>query len=211
MRVLVPVIVFLFISLQTLQAQWIHLGYTFGIDLYQRQTLPEGTADPYAGNGTGSAILNLNLGPKIWIGGKNFSFSLEGQASYAPVAFDLDNYRGLGTISFPIMASLNFNGLSTIGKSFGTGFTIGGGIQYTNTDLYFLSEEHKQVPLENRTGYFPSYFGQVGFGGGGAGLAPYLYVRYGQGPDRSSILNVGIMVNINRTAIANLKKVTPEI
>lgn len=210
MKSLLTLVFLIGISLTQIQAQWIHWGYTFGIDLYQRQTLPVNTSDPFEGRPAGSAVMNFNIGPKIWMGGDNFSFSLEGQASYAPFAYDLGNYRGMGALSFPVIASLNFNGLSTIGKSFGSGFSIGGGLQYTNTDLYFLSDLYKTVDEADRTGYFPAYFGQVGFGGGGAGLAPYLYVRYGRGPDRSTIFHVGLMVNINRTAISNLKEVSPE-
>lgn len=200
----------LMISVSFLQAQWVHLGYTFGIDLYQRHTLPNHTDDPFDGHGVGSALLNLNVGPKLWIGGNDFSFSLEGQASYAPLAYDLGAYKGLGAVSFPVFASLNFKGLSTIGKSFGTGFSIGGGIQYTNTELYFLSDAYKEVPESDRTAFFPVYFGQIGFGGGGAGLAPYFYVRYGRGPGHATSFNVGLMVNINQTAINNLKKISPE-
>lgn len=200
----------LMISVSFLQAQWVHWGYTFGLDLYQRHTLPHHTSDPFDGRGVGSALLNLNAGPKFWFGGDGFSVSLEGQASYAPFAYDAGNYKGLGAIAFPVMASLNFKGLSTIGKSFGTGFTIGGGVQYTKTELYFLSDEYKEVPPEDKVGYFPVYFGQIGYGGGGAGLAPYFYLRYGQGPDHSTTLSVGLMVNINQTAINNLKKISPE-
>jgi hypothetical protein len=203
-------LLFFIASSSFIQAQWIHWGYTFGLDLYQRQTLPYNTADPFEGHGTGSALLNINIGPKFWVGGKDFSFSIEGHASYAPLAFDVSDYKGLGTISFPVIASLNFNGLSTIGKSFGTGFSIGGGFQYTNTELYLLSDEYNEVPEGDRIGYFPTYFGQIAFGGGGAGLSPYIYVRYGRGPDNATSLNVGLMVNINQTAINNLKKISPE-
>ena len=210
MRTLSIVIFICFSMTSQVQAQWIHWGYTFGLDLYQRQTMPASEIDPFGGEATGSAILNINVGPKIWMGNENFSFSLEGQASYAPLAFDLGNYRGMGVLSFPIIASLNFNGLSTVGKSFGTGFTIGGGVQYTNADLYFLSDEYKAVEETNRISYFPAYFGQVGFGGGGTGLAPYLYLRYGRGEEGANIFHLGINVNINRTAISNLKNVSSE-
>jgi len=179
-------------------AQWISFGNTFGIDLYQYYENPD--TNPLGSYRSGSALANFNWGPKMWLGSGRVNASLEAQLSYAPFAFDAGDYKGLGAISFPFIASVNFNGVSTTSKQAGTGFSIGGGFVLTNSELYFLSDEYKSFERSERTQYFPAYFGQLGIGFGALGFSGVLYGRYGQGPDGASVLSVGFMINVNKSA-----------
>jgi len=181
-----------------LQAQWISVGNTFGIDLYQFYQNPD--THPLGDYRSGSALANFNWGPKLWLGSGKINASLEAQVSYAPFAFDINDYKGLGAVSFPFIASVNFNGVSTTSALPGTGFSVGGGFVLTNSELYFLSDEYSSFEYADRTQYFPAYFGQLGMGFGARGFSGILYGRYGQGPDGSSVMSIGFMINVNRTA-----------
>jgi hypothetical protein len=209
MRIAWVLLFSIFLSGSGLKAQFVSFGTTLGVDLYQHISVP--STELVEAYSTGSALVNINFGPKIWFGKGKTNFSLEAQASYAPFAYDTKDYKGLGALSFPLIGSLNFNGVSTTQSGFGTGFSVGGGVLYTNADLYFLSDDYGGIPRVDRLQYFPAYFGQVAFGGGGAGLAINLYVRYGVGPDNAAFFSTGIMMNINSTSIRGLKKVPESI
>lgn len=198
MRIAVILSFFLISFFGRLEAQWISVGSTFGIDFYQFYQNPD--THPLGDFRSGSAVANLNWGPKLWLGSGKVNASLEAQVSYAPFAFDINDYKGLGAVSFPFIASLNFNGVSTTAPQPGTGFSVGGGFVLVNSELYFLSDEYKAIEYEDRTQYFPAYFGQIGIGFGAIGFSGILYGRYGQGPDGAAVMSVGFMINVNKTA-----------
>lgn len=209
MRIIVTLLFILSFAGSSIHAQFFSTGTTFGFDLYQHIRVP--ATDNFASYGTGSALANINFGPKLWLGSGKTNVSLEAQVSFAPLAFDTEDYKGLGAISFPLIASLNFNGAPTTQSGFGTGFSVGGGLLYTNADLYFLSDEYSAIPGTRRLQYFPAYFGQIAFGGGGAGMAMNLYVRYGLGPDEAAFFSTGLMMSINNTQINGLKNIPQSI
>lgn len=187
------------------QAQ-IGIGLTTGGDLYQRYTNPENPADSGALRSSGNALLNSSVGPKIWIGGDRFSLSIEAQVILGATGFDINEYKGMGTVAFPLMAHLNFKGNSGFGNrtKFGTGFSIGGGIQYNKTELYGTTREFED--LERKL--FPTYVGEIQLGGGGGGVNVYFYTRYGVGYDFDTSeftgarsLNIGISSSFNITSL----------
>jgi hypothetical protein len=178
----------LFIIPLKITAQF-EFGYTSGFDLYQRYKNP---VDDLAYPGAGNAILSLNAGPKLWIGSPKISLSLEAQANLGLLTLSLKDYKGLGSVSFPMLAKLNFNALSGMTKDFGAGWAVGGGIAYTRTELFYLSEKYKDLGV-NRT-FYPTYIAEINFGGGGYANIGYFYVRYGYHFDtKASVLNIGIM------------------
>ena len=166
-------------------------GISYGGDLYGLWANPvvEGESDSRS---VGSAIINSYIGPKIWIGGKKFNVSVEGQINYAPFAFDTRENKGLGALSFPIFGMLNFKGASTM-TPFGFGYSIGGGVMYTKTELY----AHKGVYDSVTRDFFPTYFGQINLGLGLNGNFNGLYFRYGAGPDKAWNFNVGLITDVN--------------
>jgi hypothetical protein len=177
------------------------IGFTFGGDCYQRYTNPEdstGTA-----RSAGSAILNMQLGPKIWIGGSEVSFSLEGTTNIGFFAFGLKDKKGLGAVSFPIIARLNFKGLSALDKEGRFGLSIGGGIQWNRTELYGLNDDYKELGV--RRSLFRTYVGEVAYGFGLSGFSAKLYVRYGRGSDNSDSFNFGIAYDFNIPQLNKIK------
>lgn len=179
---------FFFLIPSGLIAQF-EFGYTSGFDLYQRYKNP---ADDIAYPAAGNALLSINAGPKIWVGSPKFSLSLEAQANLGLFTLALKDFKGLGSVSFPLLAKLNFNALSGMTKDFGAGWSIGGGIVYTKTELYYLSGKYKDLGVKRS--FFPAYVAEINFGGGGYANTGFIYLRYGYHFDTgASTLNIGIM------------------
>jgi hypothetical protein len=177
-------------------------GFTVSNDLYHRYVNPK---DDIASPSAGSAILNLGVGPKIWIGNKNISFSAEGQAVLGFLTVSSKDNKGLGSIAFPVMAKLNFKGLSTFDKEGKMGFSIGGGFQENRTEFFGLSDEFLAKGV--RRNYFKTYIVQAGYGFGLSGFTAHGFLRYGFNPDIKSVstLNIGLQFDFNRPM---LKKIT---
>jgi hypothetical protein len=169
-------------------------GLTASTDLYQRYVNPK---DGILSPSSGSALLNLGGGPKIWIGGKKFSFSAEGQAVLGFLALSTGDYKGLGSMAFPVMGKLNFKGLSGLNSEGQTGFSIGGGIQWSKTEFWGLSDKAKEKGVTRD--YFPTYIVQAGWGFGISGFTVHGFARYGINPDNksSNTLNIGLQYDFN--------------
>lgn len=177
------------------------IGLTFSNDLYNVYSNPE---DSIAHRRNGSALLNLALGPKIWIGGDGFSVSIESQANYGILGLALKDYKGLGSFSVPIMMKLNFGGLSGLNKDLRFGFSLGGGIQYNKTEIYGLSQEYKDLGVERD--YYKTYNIQAGYGLGISGFTAHAFGRFGFNPDleKANNFHVGLQFDFN---IIHLKKI----
>ncbi len=185
-------IILTFSSLQ-LSAQFGY-GFTASTDLYQRYVNPK---DDILSPSSGSAILNLGGGPKIWIGGKKFSFSVEGQAVLGFLSLSTGDYKGLGSLAIPVLGKFNFNGLSGLNSEGTTGFSIGGGIQWSKTEFWALNDDAKSKGVTRD--FFPTYVMQAGYGFGVSGFGIQGFLRYGINPNdkKSNTLNVGFQYDFN--------------
>ncbi len=175
-------------------------GLTFCNDIYHRYSNPK---DNIASPSAGSAILNFSAGPKIWIGGRDATFSLEGQAGIGLLGMSIKDFKGLGTANFPVLAKLNFNGLSTMDKEGQLGFSIGGGIQYTKTEIFGLSDDFEDKGV--RRNYFRTYLAQAGYGFGLAGFAVHGFVRYGWNGEKANTMSLGLQWDFNATQLKKIK------
>ncbi len=166
------------------------IGIVTGIDLYQRYTTP----DSQGGASSGSAVLNPFVGPKVWLGTKEVSLSVEAQVNWGMVGFSLNEYKGLGHLSFPVIANLNFGKLSGLTRKNGLGFLIGGGLQYNRTELYGLRPEFDHMARE----LFPTMIFQAGIGYGISGFGGSLVGRYGFDNDTNAkTFNIALQVDMN--------------
>ncbi len=176
-------------------------GFTASNDLYHRYVNHSNSKSNLS---AGSALFNLGLGPKIWIGSKNISFSAETQAVIGFLGLSAKEYKGLGTLAFPFIGRLNFKGLSTFDREGKLGWSIGGGIQFNKTELYGLTNEFASKGI-NRN-FFTTYVVQAGFGFGLSGFTAHGIVRYGfNSDDKSKTLNIGLQYDFNAPM---LKKIT---
>lgn len=193
-------ILFIIFSVGSIFGQ-IGAGLVTSIDMYQRYTNPD---DGLSENlSSGSALLNLSAGPKIWIGAKDFSVSIESQANLGILGFSLNENKGLGQLAIPVIANLNFSKLSGLAKSDGVGFVLGGGIQYNHTELYGVKEEFKLQGIQRD--FFRTYIIQAGVGFGITGFGGILLARYGFDPDsNASSLNIGLQLDMNFIMMKNI-------
>jgi len=179
-RYIIAVLI-LVISAQVASGQF-GIGLTFSDDLYNIYNNEE---DSIAYRRNGSALLNPALGPKIWIGGDKFSISVEAQANLGILGLALKDYKGLGSVSFPMMAKLNFGGLSGLNKDMGFGMSVGGGIQYSKTELYGLTDEYRELGVTRD--YFKTFNIQLAGGMGISGFTAQLFSRFGFNPDLNGV------------------------
>jgi hypothetical protein len=187
-------------SLSQLSAQ-IGFGVVTGIDLYQYYD--QGELSEAESTSSGSAIANIILGPKMWIGGSNFSVSLEAPLNWGMFAFDLTEFKGLGALSFPLAAKFNFGAASGWNEDRFTGWSFGGGLQYTNTEIYGTNSDFEGLIEE---GYMRTYFGEIASHFGFNGFDMALYARYGWNESSSRTVNVGLITNLNLTYFAKKRK-----
>ncbi len=178
------------------------IGLTASHDIYHYYQNPDDNLDE--STSAGSALLNLGLGPKIWMGGNDFSISLEAQATIGLFGLSIRDYKGLGTASFPIMAKFNFAGLSGLDKEGKFGWSMGAGIQYSRTELYYLDNSFEEDGGVRDV--FKTYIGQVGYGFGMSGFTAHAFVRFGYHPDDGArSFNIGIQYDFN---IPKLRQIT---
>lgn len=187
------VIIVFVVCFSTLSAQ-IGAGMVISNDIYNQYRNP---TDGIAHCGNGSAILNLAIGPKLWVGGKKFSVSAEAQANLSPLGLAATDYKGLGAVSFPILAKLNFGGLSGFNKLMKAGFSVGGGIQYNKTEIFGISEDYVTQGVERD--FFKTYNIQLGAGMGVSGFSAQLFGRYGFNSDLHGAqnLHIGLQLDFN--------------
>jgi len=184
------------------------IGLTVSDDLYNVYSNEE---DGLAHRRNGSVLLNPAIGPKIWVGSKNVSFSVEAQASLSVFGLAVKDYKGLGAASFPIMAKLNFKGLSGFSKDLQIGYIIGGGIQYSKTELYGLKQEFEDIGVSRD--FYKTYNIQLGVGGGVNGFGVQFYGRYGFNPDLegASNLHFGLQFDFNIPQLKKIKRPESEL
>lgn len=196
------IIFFLFLFTFYFSFGQVGFGTVGGFDLYQRYKNP---VDNIAYPASGNAILNFIYGPKMWIGNKKFSVSIEGQVNLGLTSFALKDYKGIGAVSFPVIGKLNFKGLSGFHTGFSTGFSLGGGVQWSKTELFYLDDKFQKQGVKRDI--FDVIFGQIDIGVGSFGTDGAAYVRYGFNTDtKAKVLNIGMVFNSNKTFKKKMKK-----
>lgn len=176
-------------------------GFTLKTELYSRYSNPP---DEVASASAGSALLNIGLGPKLWFGGRNMTFSPEVAVIFSPFALSTGDFKGLGAVSFPIIGKFQFLGMSNLNKDGKFGFAVGGGLQYTRTELFGLKESFEEKGVQRK--YFKTYVVEADFGFGLSGFNLHGLVRYGFNTSiDANTMSIGIGYDFN---VPYLKKAT---
>ena len=169
--------------------------------MYNRYANP---SDDIASRSAGSALLNVGFGPKLWIGSDDFAFSPEASFMFSPLALSTGNYKGLGAISFPILGKFEFLGNSNLNHDGKFGFSIGGGVQFSRTEMWYLKDSFEEDGVSR--GMFRTYVIEADFGYGVSGFDLHLFVRYGWSNDTdANTLNIGLGYDFN---VPKLRKAT---
>lgn len=178
-------------------------GFTVTNDLYQRFQNPE-EEDIDAYKGAGSLLLNVGVGPKIWIGAPRFSFSVESTANIGLLGLAVKDFKGLGTHHIPVIGRFNFGGLTGLDREGKFGWSIGGGVQFNKTELYYTTNSYEEDGLDRN--YFTTYVGQIAYGFGLSGFAIQGVLRVGYNPDtKANSFNLGLQYDFN---IPKLKQIS---
>ncbi len=176
------------------------IGLTVSNDLYNRYQNPE---DDIEYTGSGSFLLNLGVGPKIWLGGEDFSISAEAQATIGLFGLAIKDFKGLGSASFPLIGRLNFGGLSGLNKEGKFGWSVGGGLQFNRTELYFVSGDFKDQGGTREL--FKTYVGEFAYGFGLSGFTAAGVLRIGYNSEtKANTVNLGLQYDFN---IPKLKEI----
>lgn len=159
-----------------------------GIDVYQIYTNPY-TKESMHSRSSGAVFSGIPIGVQLSHGIKNNGIALEAAANFAPLSLDLQEYKGLGAIGFPILLKYNYGALSGTSTDKLIGYSAGLGVQMNRTEWFGLS---KNYPGLKRT-FFRTYVLELAVGGGVGGYSMYLYTRIGAGADQALSFNIGIL------------------
>ncbi len=184
---IIAIIPMLMIAFQG-QAQF-NIGLVSGYDLYQRYVNPDdGTG---ADRSSGNALISSAFGLKTWVGTQKVSLSLEAYANLGVFAFNVEEYYGLGALSIPMLAKINFNGATGLNELEKFGYYFGGGYQINRTEFYGINEKGRERGIERP--YYPTYVAELGFAVGNKSKVVEVFVRYGLNPlNPSTALHFGV-------------------
>lgn len=182
------------------------IGFETELQLYEWQQRPKPQASPY--RSVGQVFSFPSIGPKIWFGDWHFlTVSLDGKVAFSPFSLDLVKYKGMGSLSFPVLLKVNFdpNGVpggygskrNTFGYREDSGlnkFGIGGGVQWTMTEIYARPKDYRST-----NAFFMTYIGeislQVVMGRKESGGSIEIFARGGGNPYGAVTFSLGIKYN----------------
>ena len=186
---LISVVVLFFPLIGSAQIN-VGVGMVFSNDFFQSVSNPENESEEKIRN----LLISPSFGPKFYFGTSDLSFSLQANIGISPIGFDWDDYKGMGVAYAPVLAGINYGGLSgfTAERS-EWGASIAYGYHFTLTDLYFRNSGFID---EQRDLFYPPFV-QLAGGFGGKGAALYLYSRIGLDNSEGRILSFGITLEVN--------------
>lgn len=179
---------FLFAAVSFSSFAQINTSLIIGLELYQRYTNPEDFGPTDNGRSSGAVIPGVPIGLELSYGRGNHGVAVEGGFNLAPWAIDIDHPKGWGALSFPMLFKYNFGALSPTSKTKLWGYALGGGVQYSRTELFGLNSKFRNLDRK----FFSSYIAQLDLGGGIGGFSAYLYLRLGIGDGKSFTTNIGL-------------------
>ncbi|MBK7811721.1 MAG: hypothetical protein IPI50_10865 [Saprospiraceae bacterium] len=174
-------------TIYTLNAQF-QSSFILGLDIYQQYRNPSPTGQLKSGQSSGSVVSGVPIGLQFGYSSKNVGIALEISANLAPLALDIQEYKGLGAVSIPLLLKGNFGALTGLSPDKLIGYSIGVGVQFNRTELFGL---HKSFQYLERS-FFPTLISEAAIGGGIGGFCLYFFARIGVGESQSMSLNFGI-------------------
>lgn len=177
------------------QAQSLGLWASIDWSVYQRYQRPSTHDFAQIAGQKNSAGQVLNVLPSIRLGmmlntWKRFDLTIEGGICYAPFSQDIDRYKGIGALSFPVLMSLQIHGDYDDWL-----ITIGGGVQFSRIEYAMNPKDFEGI----NNPYFMTYVGEISYGTLNkyyvfAGLS--IFGRLGFGSSQAHTLDIGVRVNL---------------
>lgn len=183
---------------QEKQASALHFGYGLFLN-YNLYTWHQKPSFVLANSSSGQVFNVLpGVGASLWLGDvDHWLIALESGVEFLPFALDIDNYSGLGAVSFPILAKVQLPVAKQ--KSLWLMVHAGAGVQFTKTDLYAQPNTTINHP------FYATIMGEVGFHISAVGYQKQhlreveLFVRAGAAPLGAISVHTGLRVSfLNR-------------
>ena len=153
------------------------------------------TNSPEFKGSSGTALVNLSMGPNLCFGTEDFRLIVNGYAQFAPFSLSLTQMKGLGTASFGSMSKVS---ITPYGLS---GFSIGVGWQTTKTDLYARPDACKDMQRD----WYSVLYGYLAFsiweeveyidGFTNKVRQTDFFVKYGRGKNSAIMFEIGVSVD----------------
>lgn len=188
-------ILFIFLLSNTICVAQVGIGIETELALYEWNKQP--TNNTGTNRSTGQVLSLPSVGPKIWFGDwHEWTISIESKIIFSPFAFNLQDKKGFGSISFPVLLGANVDitddeGTIKIGVAAGT--------QWTKTELF-----NRDISLQPSTFYL-TYLGEISFqfilGASPRFKKSYDYdeghnftyfIRFGKGRGKSTVFSTGV-------------------
>jgi len=134
-------------------------------------------------------VLNVlpGLGGGLVMGSKtSVLFTLEAAVRYMPFSLDVDGFEGMGAVSFPVLAGFRIpiHGILFV--------NVGGGVQWTKTNLYAQTSNMQQQDNP----FFMTYIGELGLGLE-ENLFLMFFTRFGYAPSQATTFDLGLKIGLN--------------
>lgn len=176
----------------------VYVGYAFFINynLYSWYQKPSTIERPLSSSGQ---VLNIlpGLGLNVWVGNVDqWIISIEGGIEYLPFALDIDHYKGLGALSIPLMAKVQFPVAKQ--KSLWLMLHFGAGTQLLHSDIYARPDFYQNTANP----FFTSIIGEFGIHISAVGYRKQhlreveWFVRAGAAPFGTISFNTGLRLTL---------------
>lgn len=165
------------------------IGITYGISFYRWDQNPN-TNSPELKSSSGSIGSTIG-GVNFIAGGSGFRFMLDAYGDYAPYAFDVNQFKGMGTLSYGAMAKFSVTPWETSKGMHG--FSLGYGIEGTQTEMYFTPKKYQDMV---RDWYWIPY-GYIAYSMFEAGDQIDLFFKFGANKDAAMTLALGVKYHVN--------------
>ncbi|WMX16702.1 MULTISPECIES: hypothetical protein [unclassified Aureispira] len=141
---------------QTTSPIYVGSAFFMNYNLYSWYQKPSRIESPLSASGQ---VLNIlpGLGVNFWVGDVDrWIVSIEGGIEYLPFALDIDHYKGLGALSIPLLAKVQFPVAKQ--KSLWLMLHFGAGTQLLHTDIYARPSAYQNT----YNPFFASIVGETG-------------------------------------------------
>jgi hypothetical protein len=171
-------------------------GLFLNYNLYSWYQKPSTIERPLTASGQ---VLNVlpGLGLNFWVGDvDHWILSVEGAIEYLPFALDIDNYKGLGALSIPLLAKIQFPVAKQ--KSLWLMLHFGAGVQLLHSDIYDRPKTYENASNP----FFTSFVGEFGLHISAVGYKRQhlreveLFFRAGAAPFGTLSFNTGLRLTL---------------
>lgn len=186
----------------------VHMGTTFGASFYRWDKNPT-TNSPELKSSSGG-VPSIIGGLHLMAGNTNYRVVFEGYGNFSPFAFDINQFKGMGTFSYGGLAKFSITPwessgefiISTQSRSKSSyryqenpngGFSVGFGWEKTKTELYFTPKNHKEMTRD----WYAVPYGYLAYSMFGVGSQMDVFLKFGVGSNSSRNFEIGIKTNIN--------------